>query len=147
MFPLTLANKLATSVVEAMCNMVTPTVSFDGPLTSGPRVIPGPAAAAAPGGAVPAPEGPAVALPPVTAGPPATPHGQLPNHGPGLMALDCLFDGCHGGCLNSYGAPIRAGQSCWASTRIMARKDFATVEPKLYAKAIELGLIVPEVQS
>ena len=72
-------------------------------------------------------------------------YGQIPTRG-GLQAYDCVLD-CKGGCLNRDGGRVRAGQSCFASARLMSLRDFPTRYPALYREAIRLGILDPEVTS
>lgn len=61
------------------------------------------------------------------------------------MAWDCLLeDRPEHCCTNRDGQPVRAGQSCFASAQLMARRDFPTAHPELHAKAVELRIITAE---
>lgn len=112
MNPLTKLADLATSLVG---------VRFGGPLTTAPPK--------------PEPSHPLAA--------PATPddrHARLTTPPPGLQAWDCVLD-CPDGCTNRDGEPVRAGQSCRPSARLMGLKRFPVDYPELHLKAVRLGII------
>ena len=58
--------------------------------------------------------------------------------GAGRRANDCRFlDDPRHACLNSYGEPIRPGQSCFHSARLESLRSFADAHPKSWlTKAI-----------
>lgn len=140
---------------DAALNWAAPTVRF-----TGPSVIPGATAAAR----VPAPVFP---IPTGIGGPAATspilpadlpPGGEIgdpvieiipvwdpPAGWARLMAWDCLFEDVDGHyCVTSFGDPVRAGQSCFASAQLMGLKRFAQRYPALHQKAVLLRIITPD---
>lgn len=117
------------------CDLLGPTFKFEGPLTSGLKV---PGCTAMGVAADPVPE----ALPPASPADSQPGYGTRPNGLARLMAWDCLFedtDGHH--CVTSYGDPVRAGQSCFASARLMSSHRFAIDHPRLHSKAVALRII------
>ena len=136
---------LASRFIDAVLDFAFPQISFSDPLT------------------LPAPDAPSVerapvpisVAPPAEVGPAGFPrhiviecgpdlrYGILPNHCT-LMAYDCLYENVAGHvCRNNQGDPIRGGQSCFDSVRLMSQLDFP--RHPLYAKAVGLGLVVKAV--
>ena len=131
-----IVSQLWGRAVDTAVAVFAPSVKFAGPLTSGPRTVPGRVIGYTSGPVPPT-------FPPgLGAASPTPPVSEPP---PGLVAWDCILEcGRTGGCLNSYGYPIREGQSCWHSARLMASKDFAQHSPDLYVRAVLLGIIEEE---